>query len=260
METRRAPRKPGVRPSPLFLAIVLLTAVAAWLVTTELVNPGVAAFAFVMGAWTLSLIFHEFAHAFVAWRSGDYSVEQRGYLTLDPRNYTHPVLSVVFPVVIVMIGGLPLPGGAVYLNRAALSESQATLVSLAGPLTNLAAGLLAFTSLSTGLVDRAGQPELAQAVALFAVFQIVVFILNMLPIPGLDGYGVIEPALPDSFRDLMKPVANFTFIILLILFLRVPGFSRLLFDGGRLVASWFDVDENLWADGYDLIRFWDGLF
>lgn len=258
METRRAPRKAGVRPSPLFLTIVALTAVAGWLVTTDLVNPGVAAFVFVMGAWTLSLIFHEFAHAFVAWRSGDHSVVQRGYLTLDPRNYTHPVLSLVFPVIIVMIGGLPLPGGAVYLNRAALNEGQATLVSLAGPLTNLAAGVLAFATLSTGLIDRSAQPELAQAVALFAVFQIVVFILNMLPVPGLDGYGVIEPALPLSLRQLMKPVANFTFIILLILFLRVPEFSRLLFDGGRLVARWFGVEEDLWRGGYDLIRFWQG--
>jgi Zn-dependent protease len=260
METRRAETRAGVKPSPLFLAVVALTAVAAWLVTTDLVDKRVAAFVFVMGAWTLSLIFHEFAHAFVAWRSGDYSVEQRGYLTLDPRNYTHPVLSVVFPVIIVMIGGLPLPGGAVYLNRAALSEGQATLVSLAGPLTNLAAGLVAFVTLSTGLVDRTAQPELAQAVALFAVFQIVVFILNMLPIPGLDGYGVIEPALPPSFRQLMKPVANFTFIILLILFLRVPGFSGLLFDGGRMVAGWFGVEQDLWVDGYDLIRFWQSMF
>ena len=59
--------EPGVRPSPIFFAIVALTAVAAWF-TTQDGGARLAVFVFVAGAWTLSLIFHEFAHALVARR------------------------------------------------------------------------------------------------------------------------------------------------------------------------------------------------
>ena len=48
--------------------------------------------------WLVSLCLHEYAHALVAYRAGDLGVAERGYLTLNPLKYTHPLLSIVLPV------------------------------------------------------------------------------------------------------------------------------------------------------------------
>ena len=44
----------------------------------------------------------------------------RGYLTLNPLKYTHPLLSIVLPVLFLLMGGIGLPGGAVWVDRHAI--------------------------------------------------------------------------------------------------------------------------------------------
>ncbi len=75
-------------------------------------------FLFVMAGWLVSLCLHEYAHALVAatWAATT-SVADRGYLTLNPLKYTHPVLSIVLPVVFLLLGGIGLPGGAVWIDH-----------------------------------------------------------------------------------------------------------------------------------------------
>ena len=232
----------AVRPSPIFYALVALTVGAGWLTTTDLVSPGVAVFTFVIAAWVLSVTFHEFAHAFVAWRSGDRSIAQRGYLTLDPRKYTHPVLSILLPVVFMMMGGIGLPGGAVLINRGALNDNQAVMVALAGPFTNLTLGIISLLAVSNDLVDAATQPVFASAVAFFGFLQITVFVLNMLPVPGLDGYAAIEPTLPESTRQLMRPVARYGFLILIFALFYVDWINRAFWDLVFFILEFFGVD------------------
>ncbi|MCU0723496.1 MAG: site-2 protease family protein, partial [Planctomycetes bacterium] len=102
-------------------------------------------FVFVFGAWILSLSFHEFSHALVAYWGGDTSVKEKGYLTFNPLKYTHPVLTFLIPILFLAMGGIGLPGGAVYIDRRRLrGPGWDAAVSLAGPLSNaLLAGLLA---------------------------------------------------------------------------------------------------------------------
>jgi len=56
----------------------------------------------------------------LAYSGGDRAVAQRGYLTLNPLKYTHPVLSIVLPLIFVILGGIGLPGGAVWVNHGAI--------------------------------------------------------------------------------------------------------------------------------------------
>ena len=249
----------AVRPSPIFYLIVAITAVSAWLTTTTVVSSGVAVFLFILAAWTLSLIFHEFAHAYVAWRSGDRSIVQRGYLTLDPRKYTHPLLSLVLPVVFIMMGGIALPGGAVMINRGALNNVQATMVALAGPATNLFFGAVSLVAVANGFIDPTTQPILARAVAFFGFLQIVVFVLNILPIPGLDGYAAIEPSLPESTQQLLRPVKNYAFLILIFLLFYAEWARDLFWTFVLAVLEPFGVDGFLFQEGLDLFRFWGDL-
>ncbi len=95
-------------------------------------------FAVVLIGWVLSLSLHEFSHSLVAYLGGDYTVREKGYLTFNPLKYTHPVYSLLLPLLFLVMGGIGLPGGAVYIETWRLrSKNWRTAVSLAGPLSNL---------------------------------------------------------------------------------------------------------------------------
>ncbi|HZQ56802.1 MAG TPA: site-2 protease family protein, partial [Acidimicrobiales bacterium] len=183
------------------------------LAAKEVGNPRVWVFGFVALGWVISLCLHEFAHAAVAWKGGDRSVEGRGYLTLNPARYMNSQMSIVFPIFIVLIGGIALPGGAVMVDRRAVRERHMrSLISAVGPLTNLACALACGLPIALGLVHpdpnalfTAGRTgAFPAALALLGLLEIIATILNALPIPGFDGFGVIAPYLPDqTVRDLM---------------------------------------------------------
>src|SRR5256886_5822009 len=62
--------------------------------------------------WIMSVVLHEFAHGVVAYWGGDYTIRERGGLTLNPLQYVDPVMSLLLPIVVFLLGGIPLPGGA----------------------------------------------------------------------------------------------------------------------------------------------------
>jgi Zn-dependent protease len=220
----------GVRPSPIFLIFVAAAVIGGVLTTLDsqaAVNGGTLLL--VLAGWGVSLCLHEFGHAIVAYRGGDYSVRAKGYLTLDIRRYTDPVLSIVLPLVWLVIGGIPLPGGAVWINHHALrSRKVETMVSLAGPLFNLVVGVV-LTQLVRLIPLTEGSIPLVGALSFLALLQILAFILNILPIPGLDGWGAIEPYLsPEArrFGDMVRPWGMWVLFLLLFL---VPSVNHLFF-------------------------------
>jgi len=199
-----------VRPSPVFLGILAVTIGGGLLVGfgddgLTLFDPNATVTAgtvlLILGGWGVSLCLHEFGHAIVAFRGGDREVYFKGYLTLDPRRYTDPVLSLVLPLALLAIGGIPLPGGAVWINHHALKSKRVeSMVSLAGPLSNLVLGGL--LSLTVQLINPAfPYYGLAGALSFLALLQVFAFVLNILPIPGLDGWGAIEPYLSPQARE-----------------------------------------------------------
>ncbi len=85
----------------------------------------VGVFVFVIAGWLVSLCLHEFGHAFTAWRFGDHDVAVRGYLTLNPLKYSNPMLSIGLPLLFIALGGIGLPGGAVYLRTGFMTSAPA---------------------------------------------------------------------------------------------------------------------------------------
>jgi Zn-dependent protease len=251
------PLRQSVRPSPVFLAVLAITAVGgalAWL-AADSVRPLAYAgvFILVIAGWLVSLSLHEFGHAYTAFRFGDRDVEIRGYLTLNPLKYSHPMLSLGLPVLFIALGGIGLPGGAVYLQTSWMTSRQKTLVSLAGPSANLvlAVALLGATRL---FYDPAHGVFWA-GLAFLGFLQVTAFLLNMLPIPGLDGYGALEPHLsPDTQRALF-PVKQWGFFILLILLL-APGLNQWFFGAVYWLAELSGVPSTLMSIGGQLTRFW----
>ncbi|HML12137.1 MAG TPA: site-2 protease family protein [Xanthobacteraceae bacterium] len=183
-------------------------------------------FIFVLVGWIFSLCLHEFAHAAVAFLGGDTSVREKGYLTFNPLRYVDPIASLFVPLVFLLLGGIGLPGGAVYIDARRLrSKWWACAVALAGPAANLAiAGVLVF-ALSTDLMARSAA---APALAFLALLQVTAVLLNLLPVPPLDGYRAIVPFLPRRVQIGFDRWGSLPLFVLFLLLWFVP-----------MASSWF---------------------
>jgi Zn-dependent protease len=248
-----------------FLAILAVAIAGGFLVafgqdeSDYLINGGPNAavkagtFFLVLAGWGVSLCLHEFGHAYVAYKGGDREVYFKGYLTLDPRRYTDPVFSLVFPLLIVAIGGIPLPGGAVWINHHSLrSKAVDTMVSLAGPLSNLVLGGLLIVSID---VFDPNLP-LAGALSFLALLQIFAFVLNILPIPGLDGWGAIEPYLSPEAQRFGAKARQWAPLILFVAIIGLPGVASVFFDISNTVYGAVGGDESLASLGNLAFFFW----
>ncbi|MGQ0573506.1 MAG: site-2 protease family protein [Pseudonocardia sp.] len=251
----------STRVSPWFAALVAVAVLggvlaalgtdAALAGSTVLLTTGVVLL--VLGGWSVSLCLHEFGHAAVAYRGGDTAVREKGYLTLDIRRYTDLGLSFVLPVFFLLLGGIPLPGGAVWINHGAIrSRATLSMVSLAGPLANLALGV----ALTATVAIVAMPLGLAVGLSCLALIQVLAFVLNILPVPGLDGFGVVEPYLSREAQGLAAKVRPWAPIVLFLLIVGLPGVAQIFFDLSTFVFGLIGGDVNAAGDGYALLFFW----
>ena len=226
----------------LFVALCVVAAMmplTAGMLSAVPVATRVVAIGIVIVGTLVTVSLHEWAHAFVAYQGGDTSVLAKGYLTLDFRKYSDPLLSIGYPLLFLLLGGLPLPGGAVWINRGLLrSRWWATAVSLAGSLMNLLAGFALALLVGTGVLDA--HPTLAASLAYLAYIQFGVGLLNLLPIPGLDGFGAIEPHLSASAQRAIAPLRQYGLWILLLLMM--TGMLGFLWGGADALASLVGLD------------------
>lgn len=245
-----APRFPI---SPNALILIAACVGLGWAVATGVGPLGVMTFAFVAATWVLSVGVHEFGHAFVAWRAGDTTIVEKGYLTLDPLKYSDLVTTIVFPLIALALGGIGFPGGAVYLREDLMrSAGWRSLASLAGPLGTLAVLVV----IAAGLPAAEVAPPLHHALAMLAFLQASALVLNLLPIPGLDGYGVIRPFLSEKARAAMVKVERVGFLILFALIFWVPGASAVIFGAALLITDLLGVPRPAIGAGWETFRFW----
>ncbi|RSN65805.1 site-2 protease family protein [Amycolatopsis sp. WAC 04182] len=252
-----------MRPSPIFLGILAVTVLggvlAAFGDTTTISRQDydplitIGVILLVIGGWVASLTLHEFGHAVVAFRGGDHSVAHKGYLSMDVRKYTDPILSIVLPLVFLVIGGIPLPGGAVWIEHGRLrSRGVQSWVSLAGPLSNLGVGValtlvIALVPMASGLVI---------GLSFLALLQIVTFILNILPIPGLDGWGAIEPYLSPGAREFGAKARPWAPLALFAVLIAIPGASGVFWNVSYAVFDSVGGFTLAAQYGQDAFMFW----
>lgn len=252
---------PSLSVSPVFLGLIAFTLVAGALTFTRLWKGGVPVFLFVVGGWIISLCLHEFGHALTAYNSGDASVEAQGYLSLNPLKYTQWLLSILFPLLILISGGIGLPGGAVYINMGAITDRRLrSLVSAAGPMMTALFALVLSIPFLTGfaLSDWQNRPEFWGAVAFLAFLQVTALLLNLLPLPGLDGYGILAPFLPIRWQEIGAVVSRYAFFIFLLLFFYNTPVSRGFFALVMGLIRVLRLDPQIVFYGFSLFRFWNG--
>ncbi|MGE5642930.1 MAG: site-2 protease family protein, partial [Byssovorax cruenta] len=180
-------------------------------------------FAIVLVGWIFSLCLHEFSHALVAYYGGDYTVREKGYLTFNPLKYTHPLFSIVLPLLFLLMGGIGLPGGAVYIERWRIRDRfWLSAMSLAGPAANLLVAIILGLILRFGPVTASG---IWPGLSFLLVLQISAVLFNLIPLPPFDGYNAIEPFLSEPVRMQMDRFRGATIWIIFLLFWYVPLLS-----------------------------------
>jgi Zn-dependent protease len=208
--------------------------------------------------WIFSLSLHEFGHAFVAYRGGDYTVAEKGYLTMNPLRYLHPVQSLILPLLFVVLGGIGLPGGAVYIQRELLrSKVWESAMSLAGPTMDLLLILALGFAFKFGLIppERSNLATISLAFVLHLL--ISALLLNMLPIPPLDGFQAIAPWLPQATRERLYAMSNFGLFAVLLALWFIPSLNSAFWGTIRSISSIFEVEPIWIRQGYRAFRFWE---
>ncbi|MFT4044846.1 MAG: site-2 protease family protein [Gordonia sp. (in: high G+C Gram-positive bacteria)] len=259
----------AIRPGWPFALLIAGSGAGGWLCLTSEFGRNLTSIVgtvlLVISGWVISICLHEFGHAVAAFRFGDRTAELRGYLTLNPARYTHPGLSLGLPILIILLGGIGFPGGAVYLDERGMTRSQRTIVSLAGPAANLVLGAVLlgvirvcgpFTATSAGflIIDPTGL-NLWAALAMLAFLQITAAVLNLIPVPGFDGYGAIEPYLAPQTRHSAAKIAPYGFLIVFAL-LFIPQLNAAFFDLIRWLFELSGLPSGLATQGSNVFMFW----
>lgn len=168
----------------------------------------------------IALPVHEYAHAAAAVALGDPTPRIQGRLTLNPLPHIDPMGAIL----IALVGfGWARP---VQWNPANITIDRklgSIIVSLAGPLSNLALAILA------ALIFRmagVGSGFFAEFVVFFVQINVLLFVFNLLPIPPLDGSHVLFALLPgDNFR-LQMQLSQYGFLILMLVIFLAPSIIR----------------------------------
>lgn len=211
-------------------------------------------FLIVIIGWIFSLCLHEFSHALVAYFGGDTSVRDKGYLTFNPLKYTHPVYSILLPMIFLILGGIGLPGGAVYIEKWRLhSKRWESAVSLAGPAANLMLAVVLAVVLRFAPVTPSG---IWPGLAFLALLQMTAVVLNLVPLPPLDGYGVLAPYLAPSIREQMDRAGSILILVFFMVLWYVPFISDIFWRITFTVTQWLGIPLILAGQGLTLFQFW----
>ena len=208
-------------------------------------------FIIIFFGWIFSLCLHEFSHALVAYHGGDTTVREKGYLSFNPIRYAHPMMSIVIPMIIMMMGGIGLPGGAVYIERWRIRDRYwLSAMSLAGPAAN---GLVAFIIIILLQVLPESTSAYWPGLSFLFVLQVWALLFNLLPVPGLDGYGVIEPFLNPAIQMQMDRIRPFAVWVLLLAVWYIPFISDFIWTGIYILSAILGVNWDMVIQGQDFL-------
>lgn len=220
-------------------------------------NVGQPLFWAVFIGWVMTVVLHEFAHGVVGYWGGDYTVKERGGLTLNPLQYIDPVMSIVLPGVILMIGGTPLPGGVTYIDRSLLrSRWWESAMSLAGPAMNFLLFLLLALPMhpAIGWVRPVpGVPATAFEHFLGAMvfLQFFTALFNLIPVPPLDGFQMVAAHMGERVQRLsLPPTGYMCLVVFFVVLWSVPHLWQRVFDACADLLQFLGFDY----DAIEMIR------
>ncbi len=169
---------------------------------------------------------HEFAHGWVASKFGDQSAKMLGRLTLNPIKHIDPIGTILVPIVLLILTGFvfgwakPVPVNA---NNFKSPRTDMAWVAIAGPISNFLMAIAWAVVLKIGLLLQTSTPD----IGLFLIYSgvigvsinLILALLNLLPIPPLDGSHIVSAFLSKRLAWQFNRIAPYGFFILIGLML-----------------------------------------
>ncbi|MBN1225123.1 MAG: site-2 protease family protein [Candidatus Aminicenantes bacterium] len=178
-----------------------------------------------------AITIHEASHGWAAYKMGDPTAHALGRITLNPIAHIDPVGTVLLPLILVIMGAPPFGWAKpVPVNPYNLKNPRRDnlLISAAGPISNFSVALIAFLAIqllkvgNPGLtLGRGALSSLGSGLFLILYYTILINVIlavfNLIPIPPLDGSGVLMGLLPPEAAEKYEQLRPYGFIILILL-------------------------------------------
>ena len=175
------------------------------------------------------ITFHEFSHAAVATLQGDRTARSQGRLTLNPVSHLDPLGSIA--LVIAGFGwGRPVPFSPMHLRS---RRWGAALVGLAGPAANFVLALVSVIALRlyVSSVEAFQLDFRVKLLEMLVLYNVVLGVFNLLPIPPLDGSRLLSIFLPPSRQNIVYFLDQYGIFLLLGILILAPGLLTPVFRG-----------------------------
>jgi Zn-dependent protease len=175
------------------------------------------------------ITFHEFSHAAVATVQGDRTARSQGRLTLNPVSHLDPLGSIA--LVIAGFGwGRPVPFSPMHLRS---RRWGAALVGLAGPAANFVLALVSVIALRLyiGSVEAFQFDFRVKLLESLVLYNVILGVFNLLPIPPLDGSRLLSIFLPQSRQNIVYFLDQYGIFLLLGILILAPGLLTPVFQG-----------------------------
>jgi len=190
--------------------------------------------AFYIIVLVFSVIVHEIAHGFVALHFGDQTAKLAGRLTLNPVRHLDPFGSILLPLLLAL-SGLPVFGWAKPVpydpRNLRHPKKESGLIAIAGPLTNLllATVFALIIRILVGTIGLAGYEQIIALLDVVVWVNLALTFFNLIPIPPLDGSGVLFSLLPPTARSFELFMRRYgMYALLAIIFLGIDFLSPVI--------------------------------
>jgi Zn-dependent protease len=191
-----------------------------------------------VGFAAFSICVHEFSHAYTAVRYGDET--PRRHLTLNPLIQMGPISLIMLAVIGIAWGAVPVDPRGTGSNR------KDAMISFAGPLANLV--LCAVFALLAVVAPYLGQERASDFLTFGGIVNGVLCVFNLIPVPPLDGFGILRSLVPHVKRYDMQARQMLGVVFLLFWLTPVGDF---IFLGGRMLFGQF---LKLWVIAANLLQ------
>jgi len=193
-----------------------------------------------------SVVIHEFAHGYVAFRYGDYTAKYAGRLTLNPIPHLDIFGSILVPFLFIISGSKffiawakPVPVNPYNLRN---PRKDSVKVSAAGPLSNLSLAF-AFSLIYIFLINtfpNIAAHGITKDIIINGIWlNSILCVFNLLPVPPLDGSHILEYFLPPNIAIQYQKIQRYGFIILFIFIFMLPFSRTLIFFPAEFLFNMF---------------------